>query len=426
MDKPIARLDESISRLFDVTPIPTAITSPKGCLLYANLALCQFLGYSRDELMSNDVVMTHPDDLEINQRIRSQLCQDPFTPIQVEKRYRHKKGYTLIAQLNIAADVNEVGTVHHFVSQIVDMSAIRKSHAAELLLNHMVKKCSDAIYVAEMEYGHILNCNELAYKRLGYSKEELLQLSVIDINPRFTKETTWSEHVSRMRLNGEACIEATHRRKDGTELPIEASVNLVEFDGQQYFLAIVRDISERKEKQLKALEAQNLDPLTNLPNRRLLESQLKQLVGECRKKAEKIAFMYVDIDNFKSLNDRHGHVVGDKVLTEFATRLQGFTRQSDLVGRLGGDEFLIVLPGLNSREHVLSIANHILQVTSHPVDIGELEPIPINVSLGATLCDSHRLNCVLAVSVADKAMYVAKTQQGSACHFLVLDHDYNE
>lgn len=421
MDKPIARLDESISRLFDVTPIPTAITCPKGRLLYTNPALCQFLGYSRNELMSNDVVMTHPDDLALNQRIRSQLSREPFTPIQIEKRYRHKQGYTLIAQLNIAADVNEVGRVHHFVSQIVDMTAMRKSHAAELLLNHMVKKCSDAIYVAEMEYGHILNCNELAYKRLGYSKEELLQLSVIDINPRFSKETTWSEHVRRMKLHGEACIETTHRRKDGKEIPVEANVNMVEFDGQQYFLAIVRDISERKEKELKAIEAQNLDPLTSLPNRRLLESQLKQLAGECRKKGEKIAFMYVDIDNFKSLNDQHGHVVGDKILTEFAKRLQDFTRQSDLVGRLGGDEFLIVLPGLNSREHVLSIAQHILQVTSHPIDAGESEPISINVSLGATLCDSQGLNRVRAVSVADKAMYVAKTHQGSACHFFDLD-----
>ncbi|GMQ46841.1 sensor domain-containing diguanylate cyclase [Vibrio sp. 10N] len=423
MDKPFARLDESISRLFDVTPIPTAITCPDGQLIYANPALCRFLGYSPAELMSNDIVMTHPNDLELNRRIRSQLSHNPHMPIQLEKRYIHKNGHTLIAQLNIAADVSALGKVQHFVSQIVDLSATRKSHATELLLTQMVEKSSDAIYVVGIEYGQILNCNELAYKRLGYSKEELLQLTVTDINPRFSKETTWSEHVRRMRQAGEACIEATHKRKDGTELPIEASVNMVEFAGQQYLLAIVRDISERKEKELKAIEAQNLDPLTNLPNRRLLESQLKRLARECRKRSEKVAFMYVDIDDFKSLNDRHGHLAGDKVLVEFAKRLQDFTRQSDLVGRLGGDEFLVVLPGMKNRAHVLSIAQHILQVTSHPIDVGTQMPIQINVSLGTTLCDSEGLDCTRAVSVADKAMYQAKAQVGSACHFLDLNQE---
>jgi diguanylate cyclase (GGDEF)-like protein len=128
--------------------------------------------------------------------------------------------------------------------------------------------------------------------------------------------------------------------------------------------------------------------------------------------------MYLDIDNFKQLNDHYGHAAGDQVLVCLASRLRDFTRQSDLVARLGGDEFLIVLPGLNSQEHVLGIANHILQVVSHTILLPSGEEIQPALSLGATLCFSFDLDLSDAISTADKAMYQAKKQAGSSSHYI--------
>lgn len=418
MDKYSAKFDQSIHRLFDITPIPTVVTSVDGGLEYTNPALHAFLGYSRKELMSSEVVITHPEDLRINKKVRAQLMENPTQSVQVPKRYLHKDGHSIPALLNMAAEVDEYGNACRFLSQIVDLSGVRQSQAAELLLDQLVQKSHDAIYVVDREFGQILNCNELGYKRLGYTKQELLKLTVPDINPMFSKNLTWGEHVRNMKQSPHQFVEATHRRKDGSELPIEANVSMVEFNGEYYLLAIVRDISERKVREQQVIEAQNLDPLTNLPNRRLLNAKLESVVSESSKRLEKLAFMYLDIDNFKQLNDHYGHAVGDQVLVCLASRLRDFTRQSDLVARLGGDEFLIVLPGLNSQEHVLGIANHILQVVSHPILLPNGEEIKPALSLGATLCFSFDLDLSDAISTADKAMYQAKKQAGSSSHYI--------
>ncbi|USD59639.1 diguanylate cyclase [Vibrio sp. SCSIO 43140] len=421
MENESTQLSISIRRLFDVTPVPTAISGPSGKLEYVNPAFTKMLGYTQDELFTEGVIITHPDDLALNLDIRAQLLANPTKPLKIHKRYRHKDGHPILAELNMAAEVDNSGNVTRLISQIVDLSGSRQFQAAELLLNQLVRKSNDAIYVVDAEFGHILNCNELAYKRLGYSKEELLRLSVPDINPLFRNSMTWRDHVKSMRMHEKKLIESTHIRKDGSEFPIEASVNMVEHNGDTYFVAIARDISERKEKELRLLEAQNLDPLTDLPNRRLLESKLHDLLCECCTRSEKVAFMYLDIDNFKHINDTYGHVVGDKVLLALANKLKDFTRQSDIVSRLGGDEFLVVLPGLNSRAHVLSLADHILQVTSHPFHIDDSLSLEVKLSLGATLCESKALDVAKAVSSADRAMYLSKKAGGGQSAFIECD-----
>ncbi len=310
------------------------------------------------------------------------------------------------------------GTITRLVSQIIDLSGLRQSQAAELLLDQLVRKSHDAIYVVDIEFGQILNCNELGYQRLGYTKEELLRLTVPDINPLFNRDVTWKDHVDKMKQVQNKFVEATHKRKDGVEIPIEANISMVEFNGEHYLLAIVRDISERKAREQRTIEKQNLDPLTGLPNRRLLDVKLRELICHCWDRSEKIAFMFLDIDNFKTINDNHGHVIGDEILVAVSERLQDFTRQSDIVSRLGGDEFLVVLPGLNSREHVLSIAEHLLQVSSHPIKVSSGDKLKAELSVGTTLCLSGNVDVQHAIYIADKAMYEAKKAQGASSYFI--------
>lgn len=412
------QMSKAIRRLFDITPVPTAMSSSTGEILYTNPALRKLLGYSETEILSPGVVLTHPEDIAINHKVREKLTQSPDRSVQVHKRYLHKDGHSILAQLNIVAETDDHGEVLWFMSQIVDLSGTRQSQAAELLLDQLVQKSHDAIYVADLTFGQILNCNELGYKRLGYTKEELLRLTVPDINPLFRKVMTWQEHVEQLKLVHNVFVEGTHKCKDGSEIPIEANVNLVEFNNEQYLLSIVRDISERKARELRTLEAQNLDPLTGLPNRRLLNSKLQDMLNHCRERSEKVAFMYLDIDNFKQINDTYGHRSGDEVLTTLASRLRDFTRQNDIVARLGGDEFLVVLPGLNSEEHVLSLADHLLQVTSHSIALTNGYSLNTDISVGATLCYGQEVDIATAISVADKAMYQAKTHPGSKSVFL--------
>ncbi|MGF1750366.1 sensor domain-containing diguanylate cyclase [Vibrio cionasavignyae] len=417
-EKSAANLNSAILKLFDVTSVPTIITDSSGKLDYVNQAMLSLLGYTKDEIMSDHVVITHPDDRSLNKVIRSKLEQTPDEPVEIQKRYQHKDGHTIYALLCIVAQRDDESSVTHFVSQIRDLSIERQSQAGELLLEQLVLKSNDAIYVVDPPSGQILNCNELAYKRLGYTKAEMLRLSVPDINPLFKPPVSWGKHVSIMKVERSKYIEATHRRKDGTELPVEASVNLVEHNGCSYLLAIVRDISERKAREIKVIEEQNLDPLTNLPNRRLLERRLKALIHDSQSFTQSIAFLYLDVDNFKLINDHYGHTIGDEVLIELARRINDFTRQSDIIARLGGDEFLIVMSGIKNQPHAQSIAEHLLQVFSHQFITHDGEEIAVSLSIGVTLCKESQWCTTDAIAIADKAMYQAKKHAGSAIAFL--------
>jgi len=417
MQEKAPQLEKSIYRLFEITPVPIALSFPDGKLEYVNPALKKMLGYEGDEIYSKEVTITHFDDIHVNKTIRNELTQNPFVPIQVEKRYKHKLGHTVFVQLNIVAQADNNKLIKRYISQLIDLTTIKKSDAAEILLNHLVNKSNDAIYVVEPEYGQILNCNQLAHQRLGYTKEELLKLSVSDINTTFESKAKWNEHSKRIRLKKNIVIESMHSRKDRTKLAIEASISFIEYNQTGYLLAIVRDISRRKQKELDALALANLDPLTKLPNRRSLEDKLKELLKKAKLKKTLIAFVFIDIDNFKLINDSYSHSVGDEVLVGTANRLKHCIRSSDIVTRMGGDEFLVVMSGVEGYSTLKLMAEKLKGEFNSPFKVQE-QLIHVEASIGVSLYENNNGDAYSLIQLADEAMYEAKKQAGTSIYFI--------
>ncbi|WP_057831660.1 sensor domain-containing protein [Colwellia sp. TT2012] len=411
------QLEKSIYRLFEVTPVPTALFFPDGKLEYVNPALKRMLGYEGDEIYSQDVIITHLDDIHINEAIRKKLTHNPFDPIQIEKRYKHKLGHTIFVQLHIVAQPDDEKLIKRYISQLIDLTTLKKSDAAEILLNHLVNKSNDAIYVVEPEYGHILNCNQLAHQRLGYTKGELLKLSVSDINHKFSVKGKWKELFKQIKLNKNIVVESTHTRKDGTKLAIEASISFIEYNETSYLLAIVRDISRRKQKMLEALTLANLDPLTKLPNRSSLEDKLEELFKKAKLRNTLIAFIFIDLDNFKLINDSYGHSVGDEVLVGTANRLKHCIRKSDIVTRMGGDEFLVVMSGVENSSSLKVMANKLKDEFNSPFKI-QKQLIHVQASIGVSVYLNNNEDTYTLIQLADEAMYEAKKQAGSSIYFI--------
>jgi len=410
-------LEKSIYRLFEITPVPIALSFPDGKLEYVNPALKRMLGYEGNEIYSNEVTITHLDDIHVNEDIRKELTQRPFVPIQVEKRYKHKLGHTIFVQLNIVAQADNDKLIKRYVSQLIDLTTIKKSDAAEILLNHLVNKSNDAIYVVEPEYGQILNCNQLAHQRLGYNKDELLKLSVSDINSKFNSQSKWNEHSKRIQHERSIVVESTHTRKDNTKLPIEASISFIEYNQTGYLLAIVRDISRRKQKELEALALANLDPLTKLPNRRTLENKLEILIEKAKSKNTIIAFFFIDLDHFKLINDSYGHSVGDEILVGTANRLKHCIRESDIVTRMGGDEFLVVLSGIEEHSSIKIMADKLQAEFNSPFKI-QTHLIQVKASIGVSLYSNSNGDAHTLIQLADEAMYEAKKELGTSIYYI--------
>ncbi len=213
-------------------------------------------------------------------------------------------------------------------------------------------------------------------------------------------------------------FEHTLRKKSGSEFPVEISMALVpNAQGDpQHIQCVMRDITQRKEYE-QFLEHQALhDPLTNLPNRKYFENRYNLAKSSNPDDQNLVAVLFIDIDDFKQVNDAFGHNIGDLVLVELGARLQDSVRESDTVARVGGDEFLMILENVNTEIVVRRIAQKVVDRISEPFLIGDHQ-IQITVSIGISLTQSKNLPDVDLVKSSDIAMYQVKNEGKNAFRF---------
>jgi diguanylate cyclase (GGDEF)-like protein len=160
----------------------------------------------------------------------------------------------------------------------------------------------------------------------------------------------------------------------------------------------------------------NNDALTGLPNRRLLEDRMAQALKEASRAQQLVAVLFLDLDYFKVVNDTHGHVIGDQLLKKVAERLTGLLRAEDTVARIGGDEFVILLPKLNDAQQLLATAEKVISELAQPFQIAE-QTLLLGVSIGIALYPEHNDNPSNLIKLADDAMYVAK-RLGRNCYHI--------
>ncbi len=177
-------------------------------------------------------------------------------------------------------------------------------------------------------------------------------------------------------------------------------------------VGIARDITERKFIEQQIEHQAHYDTLTDLPNRSLFSDRLEQAIRMAHRQHEQLAVLFVDLDKFKPVNDNYGHAIGDILLQQVAQRLRDCLRESDTVGRIGGDEFLVLLPHVESSETSVHIAEKLLQAIASPFRINRID-IEISCSIGIALYPTHGNTVLELIQMADQAMYKAKKQQGN-------------
>lgn len=179
---------------------------------------------------------------------------------------------------------------------------------------------------------------------------------------------------------------------------------------------VTRDISERRASQERIAYMAEHDILTDLPNRALVSDRLRQALMASRRNQNRVALLYIDLDRFKPVNDTHGHAVGDLLLKEAAQRMRACVRESDTVGRFGGDEFVVLLPAIDSADDALHVAEKILHALRQPFEIGSLH-LELSSSIGIAIYPDHGTDDASLLVSADRAMYEAKR---SGCDRVVL------
>ncbi len=273
---------------------------------------------------------------------------------------------------------------------------------------------NDAVFIHDLE-GNFLEVNEVACRRLGYSRDEFFEMSPREIDsPEYAPLV--EERIKKLKEKGAVFFETEHVTKGGKKIPVELNSKVIDYEGQKAILSVARDITERKQAEKKIKELVYYDPLTGLPNRRLLDDRFKMALASAERNSNIVAVAMMDLDDFKDVNDSLGHTVGDKLLKEAANRLEKILRRTDTVARLGGDEFILLIPSVKNRKAMEAVAKKILPLFRKPFKLNG-QRINSTISIGIALYPNDGKTKEELTKRADTAMYRTKEKGKNSYYF---------
>ncbi|HEY5512341.1 MAG TPA: diguanylate cyclase [Geomonas sp.] len=259
--------------------------------------------------------------------------------------------------------------------------------------------------------------NPVGCEMLGaIAQEELLGRQMLDFIQRDSQELFEEQlcYVEQSGTSDAPWLEERLVRQDRTTVEVELGASRFVYRGQEGLQVVFRDITERRLAKAKLETLAHYDSLTSLPNRALFFDRLHHVVSEARRYQHPLALMFLDLDRFKQINDTLGHAAGDAVLVEAGRRLKECVRACDMVARMGGDEFTIILSKMAEEPDASLVADRIIDALSRPFAV-EGGSASIGVSIGICVYPSHDSDLDGIVRHADLAMYRAK-QQGRNCY----------
>lgn len=402
---------------------------PLGRIVRWSAGAQALLGYSSDEVVGQPVSMFHCDDRTDQEPGADGPAEHELAAVrehgQVEfEDWRMRKdGHRFRAAVRVSAIPDQHGPPAGFVMVMRDLAADQQR--AHPMFYELLEAAPDAMVIAGPD-GRIAFANAQTDRMFGYPRAELIGSEVEKLVPvRFQgrhvghRAQFFAEPLLRPMLGG---LDLWGLRQDGTEFPVDISLSPLNIDGTLYVSAAIRDITERHqcEKQLRYQHEQliethqelersaRIDALTGLANHAETIRRLEAALGRHQDlPAEShLGVLFCDADHFKAINDTWGHAAGDVVLSSIAGRIRECVRISDTVGRIGGDEMMVLLPGVHGIGEVVHIAEKIRQAAAEPIHHFD-HTISATVSIGATL--AIRGESVAAMtSRADAAMYKAK------------------
>lgn len=394
-----------------VTQSATAVlvTNPTGQVIYANSAYTQLAGFSAEEVLGK------PLGTLFNGSGGPASDRDWFEaqlPWNGECQIRVQDGRLIWVLLSISPVHDQQGCISHWICTQVDITE-RKEAEEELRIAATAFESQEGMLVTDAQ-GVILRVNRAFCELTGYQNTEVVGKTPAVLKSGYQDQdfynTMWQSLLHHHHWQGELW----NRRKDGEVYPEWLTISGVqnEHGDITHYVGSFTDISQRKAAEAEIQRLAFFDALTGLPNRRLLMDRLHHALAASARSGDHGALLFIDLDNFKTLNDTRGHQVGDKLLTEVANRLRTCVRELDTVARLGGDEFVVILEGLNRDRRMAAtraeqVALKILQRLQKPHALGNYEHHG-GASVGVNLFHGHEVGIDDLLKRADVAMYRAK------------------
>jgi diguanylate cyclase (GGDEF)-like protein/PAS domain S-box-containing protein len=430
-------LDE-IRRLFhsvtDAGPIAVLRTDAVGNVTYANGRWADILDDPQIRLRETSwqsiLVPEHVEEI-IRRSMESIETGEPFV-MRVRALDPMKLAPTSAAlgtgqywgELRVAPVFDDEGNHDGFVATLTDISSEVAADSRADRLARVLDAGSDFLLIAERN-GAISYVNDAAFETLGVRPAD----SVTDRStPFFLMDVLDSDsfeffHEVVEPVLVEAGIwrgELTFRDRRGSFIPVSALVlaQTNEAGRVESISVVARDITDLKDAERRMRQLATHDYLTGLPNRVLLYDRLDQALARFHRHQRAVALMYLDLDRFKPVNDEHGHHVGDAVLCQISDRIHAIIRETDTAARIGGDEFAVLVEGVDDLDSLRLVASRLIETISEPIVVDDVVA-SVGVSIGVVIANERCAEADALMALADSAMYEAKSK-GRGCYELVI------
>jgi diguanylate cyclase (GGDEF)-like protein/PAS domain S-box-containing protein len=339
---------------------------------------------------------------------------------------------------------DEIGVLARHLDRMLDALEQQKKliHESEAKYRFLADNISDVIWILDPKTGQWIYVSPSITRLLGYSVEELMQQPM---EKTLTSQSSadvqgWLRERGELFLSGKDgdhiyLDEVEYRRRDGSTVWCEVTTHFAKNESDEMILlGVMRNITERKKAEEQIRNLAFYDTLTQLPNRRLLQDRFSLVISACKRNNRYAAVMFIDLDNFKPLNDEHGHNAGDILLVEVAHRIVSCVREVDTVARFGGDEFVAMLSELDtdkdaSMAQASVVAEKIRQSLGEVYRLtvlqeGKSEPRIVEhhctASIGVVVFNDHGVTQEDLIRLADAAMYQAKASGRNRVYFADL------
>lgn len=374
-----------------------------GNIIEASPSFLNMLGYSQEDVAGLNI--TDVDAKHTKQEILARFNNLPDEPITIESVHRHKNGE--LTDVEITAQKIILDNTYYVYASSRNISERKKAENELKKLSQAIEQSPNTVMITDLE-ARIEYVNSAFTEATGYTFDE-----IIGQNPRFlqsgkTSPSAYIELWEQLKQGKSWNGEFTNLSKDGKEFIEEVKISpIIQPDGKiSHYMAIKDDITEKKMAAERIHYLANYDLLTGLPNRSQFNERINYSLNAAKRNKGELAILFLDLDRFKDINDTLGHSVGDMLLIELAKRAQILLREEDTVSRLGGDEFIFLLPHTNA-QGAAHVAEKILDTISQSFFMDENELI-VTASIGIAMYPFDGGDPETLSKNADAAMYEAK------------------
>jgi len=392
-----------------------------GAIIDVNSAYCEMIGYSKDELIGMLIPQIEVNETPEETARHIQTIMENGSDL-FETKHRKKDGTIIDVEISTSYSAIDGG---RFFVLVRDITQRKKSEAKMKLAANVFASMTDAILVTDANQ-KIIEVNERFCTISGHRVEDVLGKNPSLLSSGWHDKAFYAKMWRDLKQKDHWSGEIVDRKQSGEVYVCESTILVIRDENNTItnYVAIQNDITQKKEHEELINNLAYYDALTKLPNRPHFEDHCNNRIAAAKRKNQKLALFYIDLDNFKSINDTYGHVMGDEFLRKAAKRLKEGVREEDSVGRLGGDEFAILIEDFSSLSNLNTVATKIVESFRKPFFI-EKKILYSGSSIGIAIYPDDAQNYNDLMQLADTAMYEVKNNAKNSAAFYTASMNEN-